>query len=115
MLPARVWGAVVFVSLAAVGAFVLQLYAISVLLASLVSAYRAVQPIAALLIAYIVIACTKPPHAGLVGADLGDLGGLAVVAGLVIIVHEEMQLQPESSSPEDIKNTSERQPLLKHV
>ena len=45
---------------------------------------------AALVAGYIVILSTPPPHMGIRGAHMGDLGGLAVIAGLMVTIHEEM-------------------------
>ena len=89
--------------------FVLQLYASGILRASLVSAYYAVQPMAALLVGYAVIFATAPPHFNIRGAHLGDLGGLIVIAGLLVTVQEEMRSLRRGEATGNVK---ERDPLL---
>eukprot|EP00966_Prymnesium_polylepis_P286906 6626922-Prymnesium_polylepis.1 len=54
---------------------------------------------AALMAGYIVILCTPPPHLGVRGARMGDLGGLAVIAGLLVTVHEDMGAHRLSGPP----------------
>ncbi|KAL1528644.1 hypothetical protein AB1Y20_010017 [Prymnesium parvum] len=72
----------------------LQLYANRFLRASLLSAYYALQPVATLVINYIIILSTPAPHFGLHGAHAADLGGLGVIVGLLIVVREEMLAHP---------------------
>jgi len=87
----------------------LQLFANKILRASLVSVYYGLQPVATLVIGYAIILATPAPHFGLRRARWADLGGLGVLAGLFIVVREEMQLSMVAPRPSAICKTVEHE------
>uniref|UniRef100_A0A7S0NX45 EamA domain-containing protein n=1 Tax=Calcidiscus leptoporus TaxID=127549 RepID=A0A7S0NX45_9EUKA len=90
------WLAVTYISLMGTAVpFVLQMVAIKRLHASLVSAYYALQPVAATAVTYVVLTLTPPPHLGLRAARPSDLGGLLVLVGLGIVVHQDYTREVE--------------------
>lgn len=54
----------------------------------MVGVYFAAQPVAAILAAAAVIAATEPPHRGLRGPGFGDLGALAIFAGVSMLIYD---------------------------
>lgn len=96
-VPLLAWGAVVWMAIVVTMLpFLLQLFAANTLRASLVSAFYTVQPVAALLCSAIFFLLTPPPHLGMRRAQASDLlGGLAVSAGLLITVYNDMRMPPE--------------------
>eukprot|EP00966_Prymnesium_polylepis_P175780 4068879-Prymnesium_polylepis.1 len=89
-LGARGWTAALFH--AAVGTALprrLELFANRVLRSSLVSAFCALQPVAAVAIVSTVILASPAPHLGLRSGGAAGLCGLGVLAGLCLIVRDE--------------------------
>lgn len=88
-LSATAWIAVAYIVVfATLAPYVMQLWAQGALPASLISAYYALQPVAAVLICFTVIYTTPPPHFGLRGPQQTDLAALAVGAGLLLVVRD---------------------------
>ena len=96
-VPLLAWVAVVWMAIVVTMLpFLLQLFAANTLRASLVSAFYTVQPVAALLCSAIFFLLTPPPHLGMRQAQATDLiGGLAVSAGLLITVYNDMRTPPD--------------------
>lgn len=81
------WASVVYVAVfATVIPYSLQLWATKVLPASLVSAYYVLQPVAAVALVYTLIFLNLAPD--LEKAQLSDLGSIAVIVGLLIVIRE---------------------------
>eukprot|EP00928_Gymnodinium_smaydae_P017955 TRINITY_DN16843_c0_g2_i1.p1 TRINITY_DN16843_c0_g2~~TRINITY_DN16843_c0_g2_i1.p1 ORF type:complete len:231 (+),score=10.74 TRINITY_DN16843_c0_g2_i1:55-693(+) len=88
-LQSKTMCAVVYYALfATVLPYFLQLWANCYLPSSTISAYYALQPVAAVGVCLAVIAATPPPHLGLVGAHWSDIGAVGILAGLAIVVRE---------------------------
>lgn len=91
------WLSVLYVAIfATVLPYSLQLWATRVLPASLVSAYYVLQPVAAAALVYTLMWLGLVHH--LDGAQLSDLGSIAVVFGLVVVI---LETPPERQIPED--------------
>tara|TARA_B110001452_G_scaffold32049_1_gene25016 strand:+ start:101 stop:1117 length:1017 start_codon:yes stop_codon:yes gene_type:complete len=88
-LSTTAWIAVAYIVVfATLAPYVMQLWAQGALPASLISAYYALQPVAAVLICFAVLYATPPPHFGLRGPQQTDLAALAVGAGLLLVVRD---------------------------
>ena len=90
-VTAWAWASVVYVAVVAtVLPYALQLWATKILPASLVSAYYVLQPVAAAALVYTLLALHLASKS-LSGAQLSDLGSLAVLAGLAVVIYETPQ------------------------
>ena len=56
--------------------------------ASVVGVYFTVQPLASVAAAMLVIALTAPPHRGMVGPGLEDLGAVGILVGVVLLTYD---------------------------
>ncbi len=54
------------------------------------------QPVAAAVMAYIVIASTSPPHFNLEGPSIADLGALGIFAGLAMVILDAYRAQQKT-------------------
>mmetsp|Transcript_6432 Transcript_6432/g.19515 ORF Transcript_6432/g.19515 Transcript_6432/m.19515 type:complete len:369 (-) Transcript_6432:254-1360(-) len=96
-LESLTWASVIYVAVfATVLPYVLQLWATRLLPASLVSAYYVLQPVAAAALVYTLLALHLA--SSLQTGQLSDLGSIAVLAGLVVIIRET---PPDDHVPDD--------------
>ena len=66
----------------------------------MVGVYFTIQPLAAVVAAVGVIAVTAPPHYGLVGPGMQDLGALGIVLGVAILIIDERRTRRRAGAAE---------------
>ena len=65
--------------------------------ASVAGLYNTVQPLAAVVASMAVIALTPPPHRGLEGPGVQDLGAIGIFVGLLMLIRDS-QLQAQRAA-----------------
>ena len=66
--------------------------------ATMVTAYFTVQPIASVLASIAIIATTPPPHMGMEGPGLQDLGALGIFAGVGLLIYDARSRSPTAAA-----------------
>ena len=64
----------------------------------MVSVYFTVQPIASVLASIAIIAATPPPHLGMEGPGLQDLGALGIFAGVGLLIFDARSRAPTTAA-----------------
>lgn len=54
----------------------------------MVGVYSATQPVVTIFVSQVVVSLTPPPHFNLTGVNAADLGALAIVAGVTLVVYK---------------------------
>ena len=66
--------------------------------ASLLGVYAVVQPLVTVAVAQIVIASSQPPHWGLEGVRVSDLGAIGIVFGMMIVSFDNAKDEAKAES-----------------
>lgn len=113
-VPRDAWLAILYwVFLGSVLAYFLNTWGNTRVHASIVGIYGSLQPIVTILASEIIIVYTPPPHYGLRGLSLSDVGALAILAGLALVVwdfHRAQHLGARGDDAPDADSGSAKPP-----
>lgn len=106
------WAIAYWIFAGSILAYLLQSWGNMNIDASVLGIYTVIQPIVSVIASTIIIALSSVPHWDLKGLSVADVGAVAIIAGLALVIYDNMQHSKGNNNTDTTTNEQSKDEIL---